>query len=173
MNHRFKTTPLLLKNKLCVVLAGSNLNQPIKNILFAKKALLNLSKGNSFRASSLYVSSAWGKTDQADFYNQAFVFKTVLPPKLLMLHLLRIEQQAGRKRFEKWGPRTLDLDLLYVGNQIVDSELLVLPHPEIANRKFCLLPLVEVLPNFIHPVLKQSHIQLLKNCTDKGEVSRV
>ncbi|MCZ2129622.1 MAG: 2-amino-4-hydroxy-6-hydroxymethyldihydropteridine diphosphokinase [Bacteroidia bacterium] len=89
-----------------------------------------------------------------------------------MKELLNIEIKKGRLRKEKWGARTLDLDILYCGSMVMQNSSLILPHPEIQNRRFCLVPLIELLPNFIHPVFKLSNNQLLELCKDNGFVEK-
>lgn len=160
------------KTNLYCILSGGNIGDVIGNINFAKSELSKLAFNRKVLESSLYKTKAWGKTDQADFYNKLFVFKSVLPPRFVMKELLNIEIKKGRLRKEKWGARTLDLDILYCGSMVMQNSSLILPHPEIQNRRFCLVPLIELLPNFIHPVFKLSNNQLLELCKDNGFVEK-
>lgn len=144
----------------------------ISSINYAKKELSKLSFNKRIRSSSLYRTKAWGKTDQPDFFNQLFIFKSLLPPIYILNRLLDIERKRGRVRIEKWGARNLDLDILYCGNTVLKKTELILPHPELQNRRFCLIPLNEMLPDFIHPTLKLSNKRLLELCNDKGFVEK-
>ena len=92
-------------------------------------------------------------------------------PNAIMDELLKIELLMGRKRVEKWGPRSIDLDLLYCGNKQIQNERLTLPHPEIANRRFILTPLCENYSTLLHPILRISQQKLLESCKDEGVVS--
>ncbi|PZR33762.1 MAG: 2-amino-4-hydroxy-6-hydroxymethyldihydropteridine diphosphokinase, partial [Azospira oryzae] len=125
------------------------------------------------KESSLYQTSAWGKTDQPDFLNQVIEISYEGDPFLLLKSLLDIESKMGRVRIEKWGTRIIDIDILFYGNTIVNGSDLRVPHPQIPYRRFTLIPLVEIAPDFIHPVLHQSNTQLLHECTDLLEVKKL
>ncbi|MCK9482063.1 MAG: 2-amino-4-hydroxy-6-hydroxymethyldihydropteridine diphosphokinase [Bacteroidia bacterium] len=173
MKHKGKNNAKTFTRKMFyIILAGGNLADPIQQINFAKRELRNLSINGSILQSSLYKTKAWGNIDQPDFFNQVFAFKSTLPPLFVMKQLLKIEERKGRKRKEKWGARILDLDMLYCGKQKVNSAQLIVPHPEIQNRRFCLVPLAELLPKFIHPTLRLMNSQLLKQCKDDGFVEK-
>jgi 2-amino-4-hydroxy-6-hydroxymethyldihydropteridine diphosphokinase len=87
-----------------------------------------------------------------------------------MSRLLEIEAQIGRKRFEKWGERIIDIDILFYSDKVISTENLLIPHPEIQNRRFTLIPLAEIAPDFIHPVSNKTVAELLAECPDKLEV---
>ena len=142
-----------------------------KNLARAKK-LISEKAGKVTRASSLYETAAWGKTDQPSFYNQALELETTLPPKDLLKLLLEIEKKLGRQRDEKYGPRTIDIDILLYGDQIFNDPQLRIPHPELQNRRFALTPLAEIGPGLVHPVFKKSITELLAICSDTLEVTR-
>ena len=120
--------------------------------------------------SKIYQTAAWGKTDQPDFLNQVISLETDLNPEKIMSELLDIELFFGRRRDEIWGPRILDLDILFVENQIISSKNLDIPHPQIAHRRFVLIPMAEIAPDFIHPVLQQTMLDLLEKTTDLQSV---
>ncbi len=131
---------------------------------------ISLLAGKLFTASSIYETAAWGKEDQAPFLNQVVGIETSLAPGLLLETLLAIETSLGRTRTEKWATRTIDLDILFYGDQVVDEPGVFIPHPAIEQRRFTLVPLAEVAPAFIHPVLKKSMEELLVECNDPLEV---
>ena len=128
--------------------------------------------GNIVHSSAIYETAAWGVTDQPSFYNLALALETLLNPAELMQQLLQIEEQMGRKRIVKMGPRIIDLDILLIDQQIISTGLLTLPHPALPFRRFALLPLCEIAPNLIHPVLQKSIQQLLDECTDVLDVQK-
>ena len=122
--------------------------------------------------SSIYQTEAWGPIPQADFLNQVILVSTVLNPEACLTELLEIEREFGRERKERWGPRTLDLDILYYGDVIIAESDLSIPHPRIAERKFILTPLAEIAPLFEDPVSRKSMVTLLADCTDNSQVNR-
>ena len=116
--------------------------------------------------SSIYETVAWGRLSQPVFLNQVIGIETSLIPKQLLAVVQEIETSLGRHRPEKWAPRTLDIDILFYGNQIIETPELIIPHPAIPQRKFTLIPLAEVAPGFIHPVLHTTIEELLIECVD-------
>jgi 2-amino-4-hydroxy-6-hydroxymethyldihydropteridine diphosphokinase len=123
--------------------------------------------------SSIYETAAWGKTDQADFLNQALLLLTSLTAPALMTTLLEIERKMGRSRGEKWGSRVIDIDILFFNTDIVNLPQLVIPHPEIWRRRFALAPMVEIAAQYVHPVLHKNIHQLLEECPDKLDVKKM
>ncbi len=121
------------------------------------------------RASRLFVTKAFGVTDQPDFVNAVARINTRLQPEELLRRLHTIEAEAGRRRGKRWGPRTLDLDLLdHNGITASFPSGLVLPHPGIAERLFVLMPLLEVAPGWIHPVLRRRPATLIRDLAASG-----
>jgi 2-amino-4-hydroxy-6-hydroxymethyldihydropteridine diphosphokinase len=114
----------------------------------------------------VYETEAWGNTNQAAFLNQVLRISTSLTPHELLRQVLAIEVSFGRVRQEKNGARTIDIDILYFNDIIISDEILTIPHPRIAVRKFVLIPLAEIASNHIDPVHKMSVKQLLENCQD-------
>jgi 2-amino-4-hydroxy-6-hydroxymethyldihydropteridine diphosphokinase len=153
------------------LLTGGNMGNREKNLATAKR-LITERAGKVTRASALYETAAWGKTDQPSFYNQALEVETSIPPKDLLNLLLEIEKKLGRQRDEKYGPRIIDIDILLYGDQICNDPQLQIPHPELQNRRFALTPLAEIGPGLVHPVFKKSITELLAICTDTLEVTR-
>ncbi len=121
-------------------------------------------------ASKIYETAAWGKTDQASFLNQVIECECNFSPEELLLHCQNVEKSLGRERFELWGPRTIDIDILYFGNESHNTKSLIIPHPGIALRGFTLAPLAEIAPKFKHPLLGLTNEQLLEICPDQLEV---
>lgn len=154
------------------ILLGSNLGDRQENL---DRARLEISRnmGPIITASSLYKTAAWGNTDQPDFYNQVISIHSSHDPMKLLSGIQLIEQKMGRIRKEKWGPRIIDIDILFYGNLVSSSEELTIPHPGIPNRKFTLLPLAEIAPDFIHPILKKSILEMLEACQDDLPVEKL
>lgn len=136
----------------CVGL-GANLGDAPATVRAAIRALAALPDCRLLAASRLYRTPAWGNEDQPDFMNAAVALETALPAPLLLERLLAIEQAFGRVRLpgERWGPRTLDLDLLLYGEQVIDLPQLKVPHPHLHERAFALLPLADVAPEAVIP----------------------
>lgn len=136
------------------VALGSNLDVPLQQVKSGLQALAELDGCSLLRASSLYRSAPWGVTDQPDFVNAVACIETELEPHALLHALVEIEQSQGRRRDgPRWGPRTLDLDLLVYDQRILDTGDLVLPHPRMAERDFVLAPLAEIAPELEIPGL--------------------
>lgn len=134
--------------------------------------LIEVACGKITRRSALYETAAWGKTDQAPFLNQALTLLTTMQAGDLITALLNIEKQIGRIRAEKYGPRTIDIDILLFNQQIIHTPQLIIPHPQMANRRFVLVPLHEIAPDYLHPVLQQTIARLLEICPDPLPVKK-
>jgi len=151
------------------LLLGTNLGDKWANL---EKALDHIARaaGPIVKASSVFESSPWGFTNQPEYLNQVILIDTSLNPNELLDVLLGIESHMGRKRIKKWDPRLIDIDILFYNDLLLQKDGLILPHPHLANRRFTLVPLNEIAPDFIHPVLQKSSTQLLKDCMDDGLV---
>jgi 2-amino-4-hydroxy-6-hydroxymethyldihydropteridine diphosphokinase len=114
------------------------------------------------KTSSIYETQSWGKTDAPDYLNQVVVLETDIPAREILRKILNIELILGRRREEKWGSRTIDIDILFYGMEIINEDGLHVPHPELHKRRFTLEPLTEIAPDFVHPVLNKS-ILLIKS----------
>lgn len=125
--------------------------------------------------SYIYKSEAWGMKNAPDFYNQVLHVKTVLEPEVLLQELLAIEKQLGRERSIEAGyeSRKIDIDILFFNTEIIEKEHLHIPHPKMHERRFVLQPLNEIAPSFLHPALKKTVSQLLKECRDTGKVEKL
>jgi 2-amino-4-hydroxy-6-hydroxymethyldihydropteridine diphosphokinase len=154
------------------LLLGSNQGNRVQQLSDATNKI-NQSIGSIEKKSSIYQTAAWGKTDQPDFLNQALIVKSSLSPQKILQTIHSIELEMGRQRTTKWSERTIDIDILYADELILDLPQLKIPHPEIQNRKFVLTPLVEIAPDFVHPILKKTNKELLSMCTDILEVDKL
>lgn len=157
---------------IAYLLLGSNLGNSIKYLSDASD-LINLRLGTIRSASSLYQTASWGKHDQPDFINQAIALETKLSPAELLQGVLAIELELGRERNEKWGSRTIDIDILLFADQIIDEPNLKIPHPFLHERRFCLEPLCEIAPKLIHPSLKRPLVDLLNDLSDSLFVKKL
>lgn len=153
------------------LLLGSNLDNPAQQLQKARDFIQN-EAGTILLTSSIYQTAAWGMKNQKDFLNQVVLLKSQVVPLELLRILQIIELKMERKREIKWGPRTIDIDILYADQEIIETSELVIPHPEIQNRRFTLIPLCEIAPGFINPILKKTNDQLLEQCTDSLAVNR-
>ena len=133
------------------VALGANLSQPIEQLNNACQALLSLAANNSFDVSPYYRSVPMGEVEQPDYVNAVAGFKTALEPIALLDALQKIENEQGRVRTLRWGPRTLDLDLLLYGDQQIDLPRLTVPHYGMKQRSFVLVPLFDLAPNLVLP----------------------
>lgn len=130
---------------------GSNLGEREAMIRSALEAIAALPETDLVRASSLYDTEPVGDVDQPNFLNAVAQVDTDLPPRQLLWNLQLIERRLGRERTRRWGPRTIDLDLLLVGDLVIEEDDLRVPHPEMIRRAFVLVPLVELDPTLVHP----------------------
>jgi 2-amino-4-hydroxy-6-hydroxymethyldihydropteridine diphosphokinase len=154
------------------LLIGGNLGNRKENLSKAV-SLINEQCGALTRSSSIYETEAWGNTDQPSFLNQALEISTSLNARQLMRKVLQIEEEMGRVRKEKLGPRIIDIDILLFENEIHDLRFLKIPHPEMQNRRFVLVPLAEINSTLQHPVLKKTIAELLEECPDNLEVKKI
>ena len=154
------------------LLLGSNLGDSLKYLADASELIgnrLGIIRVNS----SLYRTASWGKHDQPDFINKVIGLDTELSPRELLKGILAIEFELGRERNERWGSRTIDIDILLFGDQIIDQPDLKIPHPFLHERRFSLEPLCEIAPAFIHPLLSKSISELLNDLSDNLFVKKL
>ena len=152
---------------------GSNLESPAENCLKAVEHLNSHSDLTLVERSSLYQSEPFGMTDQDWFVNSVIQLTTSLSPEELLQTCLSIEQALGRTRTEKWEPRIIDLDILFYDDLILKQDGLEIPHPGIPERSFVLVPMNEIAPEFIHPLLKKSMRILLAEIPKPQPVNRL
>ena len=151
------------------LLLGGNIGDRLANLRLAGK-LIQDNIGNIHKYSHIYQTAAWGKTDEPSFLNQVILVETPLEANEVMANILLIESQMGRIRSYKNASRIIDIDILFFNNDIVQITGLTIPHPEISNRRFVLVPLSDIAPKLIHPNLKVTVEKLLYNCKDQLEV---
>lgn len=157
--------------ELAFVALGSNLDDPERQVNRAFELLDNIKSTELIARSSLYRSAPFGSVVQPDFINAVACLRSTLTPMALLNELHRIERSSGRKRGIRWGPRTLDLDLLVFGHEEIEQKGLTLPHPGIAERNFVLLPLIEIAPELIIPGL--GRVSELTVDRDEPHISRI
>ena len=141
---------------ICYLGLGSNLGNREKNI---KNAISSLSSDPDIlikTRSSMIETKPYGNIDQPDFINSVIELDTDTTAENLLSKCLTVENELGRKKNEKWGPRIIDIDILFYNDQIINSQKLTIPHPDMHNREFVLHSLNEICPDFIHPVLNKS-----------------
>jgi len=126
--------------------------------------------GNIICSSKIYESSPWGVTNQNHFLNSVIKVESKLAPYVLLEKLQEIENNSGRIRKEKWGERSIDLDILFYNFEIINTKNLKIPHPYIQERRFVLVPLSEIATDYNHPVLQKNISVLLEECTDTEKV---
>ncbi len=145
---------------------GTNIGNRAANLQAAVTGLAeNL---NVTAVSPIYETAPWGITDQPDFLNMCLIAETDLPPNELLALLKNLEKEIGRVPGERWGPRLIDIDLLFYAHQIIKTEKLTIPHPELPERAFVLRPLADIAPDFVHPVLGETIAALAAKVDDEG-----
>ena len=154
-----------------LILLGSNQSNPVQQLKNAVAHIADIAIVT--KASSLYRTAAWGKTDQDDFYNQAILVESELKADELMQKLLEIERMMGRERIEKWAARIIDIDIVLIDELIHQSEVLTVPHPHMQSRMFVLVPSAEIAEEMLHPIFKKNVKSLLAECDDDLEVEKI
>ena len=151
---------------------GSNIGERIALIEKAVKEICKIPGLRLINSSSVYETDPWGKENQDDFLNSVIEIETDLSAENLLKELKHIEKMSGRINNSRWSEREIDIDLLFYGNEVLVNETINVPHRQIENRKFVLIPLAEIAPEFIHPVFKKTISELLEHTTDKLNVVR-
>lgn len=154
------------------ILLGSNQGDR-KQFLAEARRQLNAAAGSIPKESAVYETAAWGLHDQPAFLNQVLQLETSLRPEVLLTEIHRIEKSLGRVRQVKWAARVIDIDILYFDDQVIQTPRLHIPHPHLQDRRFTLLPLVEIAPDWVHPVFHKTNRQLLAECPDALAVNKL
>lgn len=145
---------------------GTNLGDRTANL---QAALNGLAEELVITAvSPIYQTPPWGVTDQPDFLNLCLAAKTDLPPVELLAFVKNLEVELGRQPAKRWGPRLIDIDILFYANQLVETENMIIPHPRLAERAFVLRPLADIAPDFVHPALGETMADLSEKVVDEG-----
>lgn len=148
-----------------ILLIGSNIGDRLQ-FLQQAAVLIGLKAGRIVKESSLYETAPWGAVEQPDYLNQALLIESPLQASALLETTLRVEQQMGRVRRQKWGARVIDIDLIFFNQEVITLPQLKVPHPQMQNRRFVLTPLQEIVPQWVHPILQLTVEQLLEACPD-------
>lgn len=147
------------------LLLGGNMGDRLK---YLEKAVKQIDSriGEVVSVSGVFQTQSWGKTDEPDYLNQAVKLRTDKPARQVLEHALAIERDLGRERKEKWGSRTIDIDILFYGDAVINEPDLIVPHPGLPHRRFALEPLSEIAGNFVHPVLRKTISDLKNDVSD-------
>ncbi len=162
----------MAKNHTVFLLLGSNIHPRSVSLTKAER-LITRALGNILQRSSLYESEPWGFEAEVTFLNRVLCVETLWEPLEVLKRTQAIEQQLGRTKKSttaRYASRTLDIDILYYDDRVIRLPELTVPHPRMADRRFTLMPLVEIVPHMVHPVLKRNNRQLLAECRDEGKV---
>ena len=155
-----------MKEHMVYLALGSNLGDRLANL---KQAIAALTPQMEVKVkSAVYETPPWGVEDQPKFLNQVIQATTYLDPEPLLKHLKRLEVALGRKESFPNGPRLIDLDILFYDDLVLNAGSLVIPHPRLHERGFVLLPLMDISPDFVHPVSKKSVREMAAGCDMKG-----
>jgi 2-amino-4-hydroxy-6-hydroxymethyldihydropteridine diphosphokinase len=150
---------------------GSNQGDSRANLSKVVDLLSDFSK--VLEVSSVYITRPWGNVNQPDFLNLALSIQTNLPADKLLYELQQIEKKIGRVKEEKWGPRLIDIDILFYGGEIIHDHELQIPHPQAHLRTFVLIPMQEIAPDFKHPSLGQTISELLTKFADQTDAESI
>lgn len=152
---------------------GSNIGDKLSFLKSAEEEIAKLKNTKVLRSSSVYRTEPWGIKAQEEFLNSVLEIESELEPEELLKELKEIEIVLGRKNREKWFEREIDIDILFYNDLIIKNAQVNIPHPEIQNRKFVLVPMCELNAGFVHPLLNSTLESLLKNTKDKSEVIEI
>ena len=153
------------------LLIGGNMGNRLQYLEKAKAAIQKAC-GPITASSSIYETAAWGKEDQQSFLNQALEVDTTLSADEVLDNILSIEEELGRVREIKYGPRIIDIDILLFNDEVIDTRRLMVPHPELPNRRFALQPLSDIAPFKKHPISGKTINELLAECRDTLSVDK-
>ncbi len=151
---------------------GSNIGDRRRAMQEAAGRIAGLPATELLRSSALYETEPWGLRDQPLFYNCAVECVTASEPENFHESLKRIEREMGREESPRYHPRLIDIDILFFGDRILSTPSLTLPHPALHERRFVLAPLMELAPEFLHPLLRKTVARLFADCADEGSVRK-
>lgn len=151
---------------------GSNIGERISYIEKALEEIQKIPGTQILALSSIYETEPWGEITQEDFLNSVVEIDTALSAENLLKELKNIEKNLGRTENKKWSEREIDIDLLFYGNEIIEKDFMQVPHSQIEKRKFVLVPMNEIAPGFVHPVLNKTISALLSETTDDLNVRK-
>ena len=154
-----------------ILLIGGNLGNRSRNLQKASE-LIAATAGEIVKISALYQTAPWGAVEQPDYLNQSIMLRTSMDALTLLHTLLEIKRKIGRIHQEKWGSRVIDIDLIFYGNSIISLPDLKVPHPQMQFRQFVLVPLLEIIPGYMHPALHKTVSELAAICPDELPVKR-
>jgi 2-amino-4-hydroxy-6-hydroxymethyldihydropteridine diphosphokinase len=149
---------------------GSNVGDKEKHLAQACDRINTIERSSIIHVSSVYESEPWGRKDQDAFLNQVIEIKTNLKPGTFFAACQKIEKSMGRASSIRWGPRIIDIDLLIYHHRIIDDKGMQVPHPRLTQRRFVLVPLVEIAPHVIIPGVGKNTLEILQECEDSGKV---
>ncbi len=155
------------------ILLGGNLGD--KQLIFSEtRKRLAVQLGTITKESAIYETEPWGFESDDMFWNQALELETERTPEEALIQAHNIEYEMGRiRKVNQYDSRLIDIDILFFGNQVINQEYLVIPHPRIQDRKFVLVPLAEIAPEMVHPIFKKTINKLLEECTDQLSVQKL
>lgn len=164
---------MLIYHSTCLLLGG-NIGDRFY-FLECARAMIKQQVGEILEYSFVYETAAWGNEAQAAYLNQALLVKTVYEPRVLLLIIQKIEKELGRVRNEsvRWGARTIDIDILMYSDCVLSEPDLQIPHSMLGARRFMLVPMCDILGNWLHPIKKKYLFQMLEDCEDNLLVKRV
>ncbi len=154
------------------LLLGSNLGE---RELLLQKAIneINENIGPVIKQSSIYETQSWGLENEPNYLNQVISAKTNLAANAVLINVLAIEKKLGRERYEKWGSRLIDIDILFFNDEVIEQAELLVPHPHLHKRRFTLEPLAEIAPNLLHPKLNKTIMELKSILDDNLVVKKL
>lgn len=150
---------------------GSNMGNKEENLDYVVECLKDNEYFKNVKASAFIETEPYGGVEQDSFLNGAIKLQTIMSPHQLLAYIHVLEQDKGREREIHWGPRTLDVDILFYEDKVISDDDLIIPHPDMVNRSFVLDPMAELAPHFIHPVTKKSILQM-KNTLDSQNINK-
>jgi len=159
-----------MKRHRVVLLIGGNMGD---RLLYLNQAVARLNEDfQLIKKSGIYETEAWGGNSTGNYLNQALLMHTEFTPDQVLKIIHDIEDGLDRKRDKRWGNRTMDIDIIYFDDLVLSTPLLQIPHPFLQERRFVLLPLVEIIPAYIHPILQVSQLELLAGIKDSSAVKK-